>query len=851
MNIIVRVYVLMLLSAAVLLPAGMHAQTVCDEDKGITTNPDAAVNTEKPHKRNSDPVFFDWRKPSFIMKPGEDLTTETSIRSPFHNTGIASGYMSHLTDYRDYRPLDGWELIAQRFGRPFDALDDDFFGDPIGAPAFILYNRYTGILRVLIAPIRNDLAQFVKITLKHELIGEGGVPSTLDMAESTVEKPLRALDDFDGDPTFASVAPFTSNAQEFTYADFPMVYDPCTCGYPSRMRVTAELIQRATINLQGTTTGKIVDVDIDNDKKDYDTESSSLSLGLKDVVNAGKKASQTFSDLNKFTDATEKKIDQYYAQQRANNSPLGTDPMQRKQAAKSALNLLEDAVANSGFLRTALKAVPYVGAAVDFLSVFIGGGKDPEKPQKVQISPMAIDMTSSFSGTIETATAFQNQKFFTPGSSEPVGIIQPETIDDEYPYYNEPLGLFNLVKTPKALKIHKPASATKWDECGKGANYTQAWGPWTGEVCPGGYEDFDTVLIKLESVPEFAVNFNAGFKRDDIEILGSLVFESDGPIVLDNNLSYIAPFENTIVVSDRIVRTRFLPLGCLPDNPLRFVRRDDCLFKGLNPSGTWTTFPSLCQSRVYLKLLVRLVRSDGSEHSQNVLYVGTFPLSTTRIYQYAHAFWESPYDGFEEDRIISGGIHSASERVWNRIAIGPTAVVKSNVPPNPTPDLELVAGNEIVVTPGAASGQDVIIEGESHLYIDLPYACTTPVEPISVSALQSFCDGNTYQMNRGFNKVALDDAGPVAGYPVDVHLTVRPNPASDYVAVRCSHRSTSEVVFALYDTFGGLVQTRTVPADRERNPEVRFDTSLLPSGTYIVVMSTGVTTLSSSIVVYR
>ena len=850
MNIIVRVYVLMLLSAAVLLPAGIHAQTVCDEDKGITTNPDAAVNTEKPHKRNSNPVIFDWRKPSFIMKPGEDLTTETSIRSPFHNTGIASGYMSHLTDYKDYRPLDGWELIAQRFGRPFDALDDDFFGDPIGAPAFILYNRYTGILRVLIAPIRNELAQFVKITLKHELIGKGGNPSTLDMAESTVEKPLRALDDFDGDPTFVSVAPFTSNAQEFTYADFPMVYDPCTCGYPSRMRVTAVLIQRATINLQGTTTGKIVDVDIDNDKKDYDTESSSLSIGLKDVINAGKKASQTFSDLNKFTDATEKKIDEYYAQQRANNSPLGTDPLERKQAAKSALNLLEDAVANSGFLRTALKAVPYVGAAVDFLSVFIGGGKDPEKPQKVQISPMAIDMTSSFSGTIEAATAFQNQKFFTPGSSEPVGIMQPETIDDEYPYYNEPLGLFNLVETPKAIRYHEagPHASGFFVESGHGITYMYPGSPLYRDCPEENLATFDTIMIKLQEVPQFAVNFAAGFRREDLEILGSLIYESPEPMILDNSM--ILPLNGaTEVISDRWVRTRYVPLGCLTDVPLRFRRVNPCtLYKG-------QLFPAVSKAKVYLKLLVRLARSEGSEHAQNVLFVGTFPVATNRArrtyYWPPDVYWESPYDGFEEDRIISGGVHSTSERVWNRITIGPTAVVKSNVPPNPTPDLELVAGNEIVVTPGAANGQDVIIEGESHLYIDLPYACTTPVEPISVSALQSFCDGNTYKMNRGFNKEALDDAGPVAGYPVDVHLTVRPNPASDYVAVRCSHRSTSEVVFALYDTFGGLVQTRTVPADRERNPEVRFDTSLLPSGTYIVVMSTGVTTLSSSIVVYR
>ncbi len=37
MNFIFRVYVLMLICVALLLPTVMHAQTVCDEDKGITT----------------------------------------------------------------------------------------------------------------------------------------------------------------------------------------------------------------------------------------------------------------------------------------------------------------------------------------------------------------------------------------------------------------------------------------------------------------------------------------------------------------------------------------------------------------------------------------------------------------------------------------------------------------------------------------------------------------------------------------------------------------------------------------------------------------------------------------------
>jgi hypothetical protein len=37
MNIIVRVCVLMLICLALLIPTVMHAQTVCDQDKGITT----------------------------------------------------------------------------------------------------------------------------------------------------------------------------------------------------------------------------------------------------------------------------------------------------------------------------------------------------------------------------------------------------------------------------------------------------------------------------------------------------------------------------------------------------------------------------------------------------------------------------------------------------------------------------------------------------------------------------------------------------------------------------------------------------------------------------------------------
>jgi hypothetical protein len=626
MNIVVRVYVLILLSVAVLLPAGIHAQTVCDEDKGITTNPDAAVNTEKPHKRNSDPVIFDWRDETFNMKVDKTLTSLVRIESPFWN-GDVPIHQKHLADNKDYRPIDGWELIAQRFGKPYDALDDSF-QDPVDRPMLILYNRLSGVMRVLIAPMKDDDKQFVKITLKHEKIGQGGVPSTLDMAESSVEKPLRALDDFDGDPTFVSVAPYVNSVLQFTYADFPMVYDPCTCGYPSRMYLTLDLIKVVTITMDGVSRREVVDID----------------------------------ELAQYT-------------------------------------------------------------------------------------------------------------VLTPGSSEPVGIMQPEAIDDEYPYYNEPLGLFNLVETPKVAQYRGDVDPQFWrrNECGGGSTHPIITGD-DSNFDPCRDIDtigFDTLMFKLENVPDFAVNFAAGFDRNEYEILGSLVFENPEPLI-GRGLGFLDPLSNsTEVVDSRRVRTRFVPLGCLPETPLRFRRGSLCA------PGTQSDFGPICNGRVYLNLAVRLKRTEPSTSSTTVAFERTFPVSLAQVNQQPDAYWETAN------------------------------------------------------------------------------ACTTAAAPISVSALQRFCGSNRYRQSRGFNKEALDDAGPVAGYPVDVHLTVRPNPASDYVAVRCSHRSTSEVVFALYDTFGGLVQTRTVPADRERNPEVRFDTSLLSSGTYIVVMSTGVTTLSSSIVVFR
>ena len=71
-------------------------------DKGITTNPDNPVNTEKPSKKNT----FDWRAESFTVY--SDHLSDNFIYSPFdmpNNTNVShflnnkAGYLRMVGNY--------------------------------------------------------------------------------------------------------------------------------------------------------------------------------------------------------------------------------------------------------------------------------------------------------------------------------------------------------------------------------------------------------------------------------------------------------------------------------------------------------------------------------------------------------------------------------------------------------------------------------------------------------------------------------------------------------------------------------------------------------------------------------
>ncbi len=144
----------------------------------IRTDPYAPKNTQNWQRANTfnwidpnpDPVSF-WEE-YCVNSPDIQLDYMKTPWSQDDNT-----VTNHFTDNLDKYPQDGWELIKYDFGFTQS-------GQPAGTgvyyPYLLLYNRFTGRLRIFIAIAATDYPFTVaEIRLKHK---EGTMSSNLDLS---------------------------------------------------------------------------------------------------------------------------------------------------------------------------------------------------------------------------------------------------------------------------------------------------------------------------------------------------------------------------------------------------------------------------------------------------------------------------------------------------------------------------------------------------------------------------------------------------------------------------------------------------------------------------------------------
>jgi len=259
----------------------------CD-DYTFSTHPTTAQNEQDPNHINLD---FDWTAQTFDFY---NLGSWGQGSLPFFQTN-GNPDMTHFHESQDKDPEDGWELFFYDFGTQI-LLDNN--GNPIVDPVteayelqhvpeqeatnpiFILYNRYTGIMRVF-ARIEQIYGGYSMAQIKlYFESGTGLIQTSLINDHNT----LLPLNQFFANPNLNSPTAFINTKGKWFYTDFFMNYDPCTCDFESTLKLEVWLIDEATINLKGQTNGDIVSVQNKGTVKDE--AGNAFSIGGKALVNA-------------------------------------------------------------------------------------------------------------------------------------------------------------------------------------------------------------------------------------------------------------------------------------------------------------------------------------------------------------------------------------------------------------------------------------------------------------------------------------------------------------------------------------------------------------------------------------
>ena len=333
---------------------------------------------------------WDWRGPSnytFIVP--SDVATNTTEPPWFavvHNNANINSF--RLQTPKEYEPTDGWVLMQRDFGT---------ITNPVSNPYFVLYNKFSGILRIFVAVTKvYGPYNSAVITLKYN---NPGVRSAV-LENHTKNVYRSALDDFDNQILEINVPNVYGNDLPYwLHADFVMNYDPCTCNNLSQLVFDARLITTANLAFQLNGTA-VQGLDATGNGS---SGKQSLAKGTQGVVDAG----------NSFYKS-------------------GEEGLSHITTLFPGLTVKSDALGLE-------KLIPGLGAAVgvvDFLSGLFGGSAS---------QPIAYDINLKATGNITTSDPYKTVIFETPGSAN-LTLVPSTKLN-----YNNIMGVFNLINTPKVI----------------------------------------------------------------------------------------------------------------------------------------------------------------------------------------------------------------------------------------------------------------------------------------------------------------------------------------------------------------------------------------------------------------
>lgn len=546
--------------------------------KGIETDPRFPANTEYPTRVNT----FNWYdgNGSRMYNINWTVPGNPTIFTPWEQSDNAR--LTHILGQED-TPSKGWQLIKRDLG-----YNDQ--GGAMGAiknPYVIIYNKYTGILRVFastgeIAP-GYTFAE-IKVRFNSAAARKSGTLNRVKGLGVALEDTAPGTG-----PQFSAITAFQNNFGKWFYADFPMEYDPCTCLFDSKLQVEVNLIDRLDVQLEGYSTGTLMSANTSTGSSFESATQQNSPFSFQNISNTLDTGQKTYNTISGFATGVRDVLN-------VQGSATRTNP----QLKIDALAQLQAALSQSNFLKNGLASLPYIGAAVSALSFFLGGGAQETPAKPIALEPMTIEFSTKTKGTISASRLYVNPTFNNPGTPA------PPAIPEEYPYYNEVMGVFSLLRRPTVDVV--TTTTAEYDPSGIYLNYTNQY------------------AIKFHDLLHFTVNPASKLRVQDMQAALIMGEQSVDPVNGGNG--DFSEFEGmamapgatatSAAVQKMEFRTPYSNAACLTGPVYNFTTYDP------NYSG-WSFGP------MYLKIMVNLTQVVPSSTSQNVLVVLKYPVAVNQV----------------------------------------------------------------------------------------------------------------------------------------------------------------------------------------------------------------------------
>lgn len=383
---------------------------------------------------------FNWESTECKYWVGRDKNSNIiPITIPWCNPGTLT---KRIVDAKDYTKAHGWELLQKQFGQGSAGSTNMYF---------ILYNKYTGILRMFwYSTLSSNESPGLLIATLFPY-GNNAL-SILNTNNSTIKAPDKYLLGSVGTlDTLSYISKYPAN-EKWAVFEFQLGYDPFISNdYYKRLSFSIQVQSITEQTLTGTLKGTTITEDYNAYLSQGTVAGVSMKGGnLKNVVNGITKYSEKGALHLKNGDEFRKIINNRSSQLAELIRPgLNNGDKVTKYTVKfldKVSNATNDKDWSKGFeaFNKLLTGFGEIGTVLKFVGNILGFMGEGESGGPSPVAPVISTYNLQLTGRIKQESWINDIVLKVPGTT-----FDPNSImNSEFTYYDCPLGIFNVKNTP-------------------------------------------------------------------------------------------------------------------------------------------------------------------------------------------------------------------------------------------------------------------------------------------------------------------------------------------------------------------------------------------------------------------